>query len=974
MSLSRSRNFTFFLLIGFLLPATAHCQTTGNISGKVTDRATGKGLPGADVLIVGTSLGAATHLNGSFNISDVPPGTYILRTTYIGYRTSRSRVTVGKGETLTLDLKLEAVGVKGKEVVVTAQASGQNAAINEQISANTIENVVSAAKIRQLPDENAAESVGRLPGVFVLRSGGEGYAVVIRGMAPQYNEVTINGIQMGSSNPNDRSTNLSMISSNMLEGIQVKKTVTPDMDANVIGGVVNFNMREAHVKEPGVPEYSLDLQGGYNNLPDAYNRYNNYKYVGSVQDRILNDKLGVFAQVDIERLNLTSNELSSSYTHNGNSLSQFLISGVSLSDIPRDKRMYNGALDLDYEYSGGSLKFMNFLSTGATTANPRSESFDIGSNVLYYGLSNTSNVLSTISDVLDYNQKLPVFDMDVRLGHTYSETKSPDNWAVQFSQTSEAGLGLFTSALNVDPESVVNAATPNLSQTYLYYLDNTYSFSRSQALTAAIDFKTDVNLSDAVSAIIKFGGETRYTTRSYQFNEYDTAQLLNSGSALSVDNLISSYFSLPTGNFQIPITNFLDPNYSYGTFLNGQYSMIAPLSLGKMSQLATYMRNKAGYIAQTIGPSNYGYNNYASTIPDYFGYENPNAGYAMATVKVGSGITVVGGVRFQTFQSSYTGVAGVTSPESYQTYTHYDTTVTRYDGYWLPDISLKYDPVSWSDIRLSYTNTLAYPSFGDFVPKTNLSDLTATWNNVGLVPAHSVNYDASVSFYNNSLGLFSADGFVKEIRNMIYSWAFFVKGNSALPYLPLDLANFNPNATYEVFTTENNPFLNKVYGVELDWQTHFWYFPGILSGLVLDVNYTHTKSVAHYPYVMSVSNGRNLTYIDTSFTDRLVDQPNNIFNISLGYDYEGFSIRVAMVYQADIFTAASQWPQLRGYTAAYERWDMEARQKLPWEGLQVYADLNNINAANDVQVIQGGPPTAIEDYGFTADMGVRLKL
>ncbi|OYV84996.1 MAG: hypothetical protein B7Z63_06120, partial [Ignavibacteriae bacterium 37-53-5] len=342
--------------------------------------------------------------------------------------------------------------------------------------------------------------------------------------------------------------------------------------------------------------------------------------------------------------------------------------------------------------------------------------------------------------------------------------------------------------------------------------------------------------------------------------------------------------------------------------------------------------------------------------------------------KVGPEVTVIGGVRYQTFQTSYTGVAGVTSPESYLAYNHYDTTITRYDGYWLPDVTLRYDPVSWADIRLSYTNTLAYPSFSNFVPRINLSGLTVGWNNNGLVPAHSINYDASVSFYDNTLGLFSADGFVKEIRNMIYSWQFFVKGNAALQYLPLNLANFDSNSTYDVTTTENNPYLNKVYGIELDWQTHFWYLPGVLSGLVLDVNYTHTKSVAHYPYLASESNGRILTYIDTSFTDRLVDQPNNIFNISLGFDYRGFSVRVAMVYQADIFTAASQWPQLRGYTAAYERWDVAARQKLPWDGVEIYADFNNINAANDMQVIQAGPPTAIEDYGFTADMGLRLRL
>ncbi len=969
------RNLSVLLCFIFPLIALAKADAaSSNIIGVVEDAQTGRALPGAIVFLKGTSFGASTGINGKYDIRNVPSGTYQFRVSYIGYKTLEVKIKVPVGGTLQKNFKLVAIGVKGKTVVVTAQAMGQNEAINEQLSSNSIESVVSAAKITQLPDENAAESVGRLPGVFVLRSGGQGYAVVIRGMAPQYNQITIDGIQMGSSNPSDRSTNLSMISSNMLEGIQVKKTVTPAMDANVIGGVVNFTMRQAQVKTPGVPRFSLIAQGGYNNLPDAYNKFNNYKYVASVEDRLLNNKLGIFAQLDVERVNLSSNELSSSYTHNGNSLSQYLITGVTLSDIPRDKRLYNGALDLDYEYSGGSLKLWNFLSTGATSAYQRSQSFDIGSNVLYYGISNASNVLTTISNVLDYKQKLPVFTMNVRLGHTYSETTSPNNWSVQFMQSAEGGLNQFSSALGVTPQEVVNTATPNLSQTDLYYLENNSNISQSSELTGSVDFKTDVALSKALYAKIQFGGESQYLTRSYGVNVFDTPQLLNSGSAVAVDNIISSRFSLPTGNFQIPITDFLDPTYNYGTFLNGNYSMHAPLSFGMMSELATYMKSKAQYIAQNIGPANYGHDNYASTIPDYSGHENPNAAYAMATVNLGRRATVLGGVRFQTYQSSYTGVAGVTSPESYFAYSHYDTTMTRYDGYWLPDVSLKYDPVSWSDIRLSYTNTLAYPSYSAFVPRINLSDLTVGWNNNALVPAHSVNYDASVSFYDNAIGLFSVDGFYKQIRNMIYGWQFFVKGAAALPYLPLNLANFNPNATYDVTTTENNPYLNKVYGVELDWQTHFWYLPGILSGMVLDINYTHTKSIARYPYVLTVSNGRNLSYIDTSFSDRLVDQPNNIFNLSLGLDYKGFSARVAMEYSADIFTAASQWPQLRGYSAAYTRWDAEARQQLPWNGLELYADFNNITAADNVQLIQAGVPTAISDYGFSADMGLRWRL
>ncbi len=425
---------------------------------------------------------------------------------------------------------------------------------------------------------------------------------------------------------------------------------------------------------------------------------------------------------------------------------------------------------------------------------------------------------------------------------------------------------------------------------------------------------------------------------------------------------------------QISINYFLDPHFSYGEFLNGDYTMTAPLSLGMLSELTDFLKGNAEYIKQNNADGTYGHNNYASTINNYSGHENHSAFYLMTTFKLGSQLTVIPGVRYQLFQTSYTGIAGVTSPESYWAYNHYDTTITRSRGYWLTDVTLKYKPLSWFDIRLSYTNTLAYPSFSAFVPKIDLSGTTIVWNNSGLVPAHSYNYDAYFSFYNNTIGLFTAGMFLKQIKDMIYSWEFYVKGTDALKYLPNNLVGFNPNITYHVYTTENNPYLNKVYGLELNWQTHFWYLPGILSGLVLDVNYTHTKSEAKYPYLLSKSSGRNIIRIDTSFNDRLVDQPDNIINISLGLDYKGFSIRVAMIYQANIFSGPSQWPQLRRYTAAYRRWDIAAKQELPWWGIELYTNLSNVNGANDVSIIQGGPPTTVEDYGFKTDFGLRLKL
>ncbi len=960
---------TIVVLQVILLHAGAFSQNS-SIQGYVRDAKTGEPLPGATVMLVATSMGAATDINGKYLIQNVPAGTYTIKASYVGYEERKSLITLKAGENIRMDFKLEPVGVKGKEVVVTAQASGQAQAINKELTSAQIVNAVSAAKIRELPDANAAESVGRLPGVFVLRSGGEGYKVVIRGLSPKYNEITIDGIKMGSSDPNDRSTDLSMISPYMLEGIEVAKTVTADMDADVIGGVVNFNMREAQVKKEGVPEFNLLVQGGYNNLPDAYNRYNNYKYLGSIEHRLLNNRLGIFAQFDIERRNLTSDRLGVSYDHFGNSKTQYLITGVHLSDTPRDRLRYNGAFNLDYRLRDGTLKLINFASSQITKSQIRTESFDIGSNMLFYGLSSTRDVLNTVTNALVLDQNLSFFNLNLKLAHTYSETKAPDNWDVSFSQTS-GGLSQFAQRQNVSPQDVPRAASRDFSSTYLAYFDNYNSFTKSRALSASLDVKTGINLSGAISAEIKFGGKFRRETRSYAFDEYDTPQLLNSGSAMYVDNMINSYFGFPMNRTQISINYFLDPSFRYRTFLNGDYAMAAPLNYGMLSKLADFLKSNVDSIANSGNAGTYGHNNYLSTINDYSGYEDHTALYVMATVKAGEQFTIIPGVRYQNLRTTYTGIRGITSPESYWTYNHYDTTITQSHGYLLPDVTLRYKPLSWFDVRLSYTNTLAYPNFSAIIPKIDMSGNSIGWNNFALAPARSRNYDIYFSFYSNTIGLFTAGAFLKQVTDMMYSWSFFVKGQEALQYLPTNIANFNPNATYGIYTIKNNPYKNQVYGLELAWQTHFWYLPGPLSGLVLGVNYTHTKSEAKYPYRYSYSTGRTIVYVDTFFIDRFVHQPDNIVNLSLGFDYAGFSIRVAMLYQANIFTGPNYWPQLRGYTAAYRRWDIAAKQRLPWFGVELFANLNNINGAKDMSVIQGGPPSAIEDYGFTAALGLR---
>jgi TonB-dependent receptor len=388
------------------------------------------------------------------------------------------------------------------------------------------------------------------------------------------------------------------------------------------------------------------------------------------------------------------------------------------------------------------------------------------------------------------------------------------------------------------------------------------------------------------------------------------------------------------------------------------------------------MKSNVTQIAANNGTAAYGHDNFLSTTSNYSGNENQSAAYLMATIKIGPEITIIPGVRYQDLQTEYTGVRGVESRLSFNAYNNYDTTVNQNHGYWLPDVSLRYKPLSWFDARLSYTNTLAYPDFDAIIPRIDVGSGVISWNNYQLVPSRSTNYDVSLSFYSNEIGLFTAGAFLKQIDNLIYPWSFYVSGTQSLKYFPPSLIGSTTNlGTYEVNTYVNDSYKINNYGMEFDWQTHFWYLPGPLSGLVFSVNYTHIFSKAQYPYVLLNSTGRTISYIDTSFTDRLLDQPDDIINLSLGYDYKGFSIRVSMLYQTDIFTGVNFWPQLRSNTSAYTRWDLAAKQELPWFNLQIFGNINNINGAKDIGVIQGGGgvPISEQEYGMTADFGLRFK-
>ena len=146
---------------------------SGDVKGSVYDRDTKDVLPGASIVVVGTSLGAASDMDGDYVIHGVPVGSQTLLVSYVGYKSITIKIDIKEGEKLQQDVYMKPTAITSETVLVTAQAQGQMQAINEQLSSNTIANIVSADRIREIPDANAAESIARLPGISLIRSGGE---------------------------------------------------------------------------------------------------------------------------------------------------------------------------------------------------------------------------------------------------------------------------------------------------------------------------------------------------------------------------------------------------------------------------------------------------------------------------------------------------------------------------------------------------------------------------------------------------------------------------------------------------------------------------------------------------------------------------------------------------------------------------------------------------------------------------------
>jgi len=959
------------LSLMIIVPVQLSAQSRGIVKGRLTDSQSGKPMMYASVALQGTTIGGVTDDNGNYQLNNIKPGTYTLFFSYIGYKEIEQQVTITGGEISVVDASLMVESIMGEEAVVTAMARGQSAAINQQVNSNTIVNVVSKEKIMELPDQNAAETVARLPGVSLVRDGGEGTKVTLRGMAPRFNSITIDGEKIPSTSDQDRSVDLSMFSTDALAGIEFYKALLPDMDGDAIGGQINFTSRTASGGFHG----NVRAQTGYNVLSKSFGQY---KGSISLENRFFENKLGIIVGGGMQRADRSSEGFTGDFADesgsdsNGNTI--FTVSKLNLTAREEIRHRYNANATLDLKLKNGSILFStNFGQTDREEFRYRRR-YRVDASYQEHDLRERHSNNMVLSNRLSGKHLLfQRLELDWSGSYSFSRNNKPFVSRMRFRE-----LGAFNLSPEKTYDDIVNSAKNNLDATWLKdaYFD-TYEV-HDDNYTAQLNVKYPFNMGDKVNGYVKAGGKYRHKSRVNDINRVWTQHFV--AQEILDDGRENPDWDIDYVSDYILMSSFQGEEYlnDYGRlFENSYYLGPGPnpvngplLDAGKVE---AFRNSYADYYV--VDPT--------KDLADYEAGENITAGYGMASITFFDRVDLIAGARYERTQNGYKSIFGtpkVDEDGNVQNVTGLvDTVGNRVYDEWLPMVHLKVEISEWANLRLAATKTLNRPNFFSLVPWeiVNYGEGYAERGEPNLKSMSAWNYDAILSMFGK-FGLFTVGGFYKEVQNIDYTLTSRIFDRDD-PIFGLDLTR-----------PLNAEGLSTIIGFEVDVQSNFRYLPSPFNGILVSANYTHLQSETLYP--VSITETMDVfpfttTIIDTVRSGSMPGQVNNLVNVSLGYERGGFSARISMIYQglslfvdeeADIGRLAPSvgiTAEKDNYVAASTRWDLVIKQEIK-ENFQVFLYVNNLSNTKDENFLAGSIQNLVTSsfmYGTTIDLGVTYK-
>lgn len=977
--MKRTDSILSWLLSGILLVILStgqlQAQSTkpvGGIFGKVTDKTTGEVLPGATILIKGTTDGTVSDTYGDYDFI-IPVGKQTLVVRFLGYKQLEITVEIEEKVFQEVELALEPDAIVSEEIVVTGQALGQLAAINQQINSNTIVNVVSKDRIRSLPDQNAAESVGRLPGIAIRRNAGEAQEVVIRGLSPRFSSITVNGERIPSTDASNRSVDLSIISTDALEGIEVFKALTPDKDGDAVGGTVNFVSKKADENWEG----SFRYLHGYNGLE---NEFGQHRLNGNIGNRFLNNKLGVILGGNYQRVNRSSEVLvidrafDQLDAQTGENI--LLVTDVNLTDRVETRFRYGINTTIDYRLKNGGIALNAIWSRNDRDETRRRRRFRASSSRLEYDIRDREVDRSLASVNLEGNIKtFKKLDISWRSSYSQSRQTTPFNHDARFRDQ-----GAIDGALIVDTndaQDIINATRNDLGLTFFQSSRLDDDEISTENITAQIDLKYPLDLGDKISGYIKGGGKVRDVNRMRDIQRLQAR--FDAIESVAIDN--PGRFVTTAGG-QPTISNFLG-NYEAENFLDGEFFLGPGDGSVNGPGLSEVLLNN--FLDEFL--LDYYSRDALVDGGDYTGDETITAAYLMSELNFGKKLTMLLGARYENTSIEYTGgiIAGSVSASEIEIGDDPrqfidEVTESRSYGELLPSFHLKYKVNDNFDVRSAVTRSLNRPDFINLVPfqRINSDDDEIEQGNFDLQHQTAWNYDVFLSYYKG-FGLVTLGGFYKSLNDVD-----FIRESTIV-----DDPEFSQAVQgFDLRRPENAIGTTEVYGVEIDVQVRTSFLPSPLDGFVLAANASFIDSRTFVPFRIEERQGNELRVINTERETNLIGQVNRIYNLSLGYEKGGFSARFSLLYQGEALgnlaggsgstrpggfqTEINQDPTQDRFTREFTRLDFSVKQKVV-EGLTIFFNGNNLNNQQDRSRFGEGSERFREEFGSSYDLGIQYR-
>lgn len=729
-----------------------------------------------------------------------------------------------------------------EHVEVVGQAVSIDKALKEQRASDSVESVVHADGVAQLPDQNAAEAVQRLPGVSVERDQGEGRFVSVRGLGPDLNSVTINGTLVPAPESDRRAVALDVLPAELVQSLTVVKTLTPDMDANSLGGTVEVESLSAFDHEGLF--YTGSTEASYDENTDKTSP----KFSGAISDRFSLgdgiDNFGVAAALSWQERKFGSDNVETGGAwdfENGARLEE-----LEQRDYAITRERAGGGLNFDYKPDDVSSYYLRTLYSrykDSETRNAAGMEFDdarlpgeTGDGEGYRELKDREETQEIQSYVFGGERMMGLWTLSGQAGYSRSSEDSPGHIAgATFKGTRDfTGTGFDDSRkprLNVE-DGFYDPANFALDQ-----VDWEKQNTKDTEKNIRLDLARDYDLS-GYAAQAKFGGK---------LSRRDKTNDLEAWTYEDLDTFFSDE-QLNLGQFQKGTVHYALDRFGPGI------SASASAVKGLIGQL-----NAADF-----------YNEEESRVNDFDMSEDINAAYLMNTLDVDDW-RFIAGLRYEgtEFEAKGTGIrdGDFESIERKRDYHH-----------WLPGLHARYQIDKDTQLRAAWTKSVVRPTFGQLAPGFVIDGDEASFGNPDLSPLESSNFDLGIEHYLGRAGVVSAFVFYKDIDNFIYN---------------TDLAGSGAWATFDEANTFANGDSAKLYGLELAYSQKFDWLPAPWNGLLLGANATFSRSDASIEGFDQAS-GRPL--------ERDIDLPNQsdtVGNLMLGWENDTLSLRLSANYKSD---------------------------------------------------------------------------